>query len=135
MKTVLICGDRDWDNWRLIQEILEKVPIDIYGTLIHGGASGADKIAHNFASRLGFRIIPYLADWNNHGRSAGPIRNNKMLKEGQPDLVIAFHNDLQHSKGTKHMVEIALKASNQGPKVIEIICISEGQDYSNLVIE
>jgi hypothetical protein len=28
----------------------------------------------------------------------------------KPDLVLAFHADLAHSKGTKHMVGIARKA-------------------------
>jgi hypothetical protein len=33
-----------------------------------------------------------------------------MLTEGSPDLVLAFHDDLERSKGTKHMVGIARKA-------------------------
>ena len=33
-----------------------------------------------------------------------------MLDEGKPDLVIAFHNDLPKSKGTKDMVKRAQKA-------------------------
>jgi hypothetical protein len=135
MKTVLICGDRDWKNSVLIDEVISLIPKDKYDTIIHGDAKGADSLADIIGRVYGFTVIKYPADWNNHGRSAGPIRNNKMLKEGKPDLVIAFHNDLQHSKGTKHMVEIALKASNQGPKIIEIICIDESLDISKLVIE
>ena len=30
-----------------------------------------------------------------------------MLKEGDPDVVIAFNDDLENSKGTRDMVKIA----------------------------
>jgi len=33
-----------------------------------------------------------------------------MIEEGLPTHVIAYHNDIQNSKGTKHMVSISLKA-------------------------
>lgn len=59
-------------------------------------------------------VIVYHADWNAHGRSAGPIRNAKMLAEGKPDLVVAFPG----GKGTAHMVGIARKA---GVPVVEML--------------
>jgi hypothetical protein len=45
-------------------------------------------------------VIAMPADWANHGKAAGPIRNRKML-DLKPDLVLAFHADLTNSKGTK----------------------------------
>ena len=48
----------------------------------------------------------YPADWDRHGKAAGPIRNQRMIDTGV-DLVVAFHDDLEHSKGTGHMVKIA----------------------------
>lgn len=42
----------------------------------------------------------YLADWNTHGNSAGPIRNKQMLDEGKPDLILAFPG----GKGTADMI-------------------------------
>ena len=32
-----------------------------------------------------------------------------MLVEGKPDIVVAFHNEIENSKGTKNMVNQALK--------------------------
>jgi hypothetical protein len=32
------------------------------------------------------------------------------LDEGKPDLVLAFHNDIEHSKGTADMVRRAARA-------------------------
>jgi hypothetical protein len=31
-----------------------------------------------------------MAEWERLGRKAGPIRNQRMLEEGKPDLVVAF---------------------------------------------
>ena len=33
-----------------------------------------------------------------------------MLEEGKPDKVLAFHEDIESSKGTKHMVKISQEA-------------------------
>ena len=33
-----------------------------------------------------------------------------MLDQGKPSLVLAFHDDIENSKGTKHMVKIAREA-------------------------
>jgi hypothetical protein len=42
-------------------------------------------------------------------RVAGPIRNQQMLDEGHPDLVIAFHDNMSESRGTRDMVGRAIK--------------------------
>ena len=49
----------------------------------------------------------YMADWKRLGRKAGPIRNQRMLVEGKPDLVVAFPG----GKGTAGMVTLARNAS------------------------
>jgi hypothetical protein len=40
-------------------------------------------------------------------KAAGPIRNEQMLVDEQPDLVVACHDHLERSKGTVDMVERA----------------------------
>lgn len=75
--------------------------------LIHGAARGADKLADEIGKELGFEIIACPADWNLHGRAAGPIRNEQMLKH-KPDLVLAF--PLEDSRGTWDMVRKAQSA-------------------------
>lgn len=109
---VLICGSRHW---------AKPVPVDVvvggfkavYGTetvIIHGAAQGADSMAGSAAHRHGLDCEPYPADWDTHGKSAGPLRNQRMLDEGKPEVVVAFTNDLPGSKGTADMVRRALKA-------------------------
>jgi len=105
---VLVCGDRNWTNIHAIWRHLVGLSKDTI--IIEGEARGVDSLAREVAESLGMKVMPFPADWNKHGRAAGPIRNIQMLKEGKPDLVLAFHPDLEKSKGTKHMVEISKKA-------------------------
>lgn len=107
---VLVSGSRDWTNTTLILECLKALYYDGYDTLIEGEAKGADTIAKNCGRYLGMTVLPFPADWKKYRRAAGPIRNQKMLTDGKPDLVIAFHNNITESKGTKDMIERAKKA-------------------------
>jgi hypothetical protein len=74
-------------------------------TIIHGAARGADTLAGLFAKMFGTKVEAYPADWDTHGKAAGPIRNQQMLDEGKPDLVVAFPG----GAGTKHMKETAAR--------------------------
>lgn len=74
--------------------------------VIHGDAKGADRMAGEWAEMHCIPVTKFPASWNLHKRAAGPIRNEKMLKEGKPDLVIAFPG----GNGTKHMVKISKEA-------------------------
>lgn len=107
---VLICGDREYKNIECIRSWLCKLQDWGYTTVIEGEARGADSIARDEARKMNFIIEPYPAQWNRFGKAAGPIRNYRMLTEGKPNLVIAFHGDINNSKGTKNMIEIADKA-------------------------
>jgi hypothetical protein len=105
---VLICGSRHWtDTDAVVQEVAMLVP----GTVvIHGDAPGADRIAGATAEARGLQVVRFPADWERHGRAAGPIRNRQMLREGKPDLVLAFTADLERSQGTRDMVRQAQRA-------------------------
>lgn len=109
---VLVCGDRNWNNMNIIERELRKLPSDTI--IIHGAAKGADTIAKFVAERIGLEIINegkgFPADWKRYGRAAGPIRNQQMINEGKPDLVLAFHENISESVGTKDMVERARKS-------------------------
>lgn len=104
---VLICGDRDWWNCRKIAKRILELPS--CAVVIHGACRGADRIAGNAAFNRGLVVREYPAQWKKYGPAAGPIRNKRMLDE-KPDLVIAFHSNLDDSRGTKNMVNLARKA-------------------------
>ena len=108
---VLICGDRLWANFELILRELSKVQQERgIEVVIEGEAKGADTLGRAAAERLGIPVLKFPADWRRHGLSAGPVRNRQMLREGKPTLVLAFHNFIDNSKGTKHMVSVAREA-------------------------
>ena len=82
---------------------LRKMKPDI---VVEGGAKGADSLAKKVANKLGIEVREYPAEWDKYGRAAGPIRNQEMLGE-KPDLVLAFHSNIEKSKGTKNMITLA----------------------------
>lgn len=109
MRKVLVTGDRNWTDEHLIETVLlmEK---DLYKDdlqVCHGAARGADAITGNVCAKHGITVIAFPADWGRYGRAAGPIRNRQMLDEFKPDIVYAFHDHLEKSKGTRDMVKIA----------------------------
>lgn len=123
---VLVTGARDYVHRRLIWTILDgflaQAGADEEVVVIEGQCpkGGADKFAEEWAKAHAPRVdhLPFPADWKRFAKSAGPIRNRRMLKEGRPTVVLAFHDDLAHSSGTKNMVEIAERAV--GVTVIKI---------------
>lgn len=105
---VVVCGSRFWRDASAIRRELRQLPPG--SVVLHGGCRGADAIAGQVARELGFEVEVYPAQWRRFGKRAGPIRNAFVLREEKPDLVLAFHEDLARSKGTKDMVERAVRA-------------------------
>lgn len=110
---VLVTGSRTFTNTKLMYNALSSIQnSDV--TLVHGGCRGADKIAENIGKELGFKIEEHLANWDKHGKSAGPIRNIEMLNSGI-DLVLAF--PIGESRGTRDCIK---KAVNKSIPVIKV---------------
>ena len=108
---VLVCGGRDYDNRERVRRTLDAAleaarSAGKVAVIIHGNARGADLLADQYARERSLKVIPFPADWNLHGRRAGPIRNIKMLTESQPHVIIAFKG----GNGTAHMVRIGKEA-------------------------
>jgi hypothetical protein len=101
---VIACGGRAYEDDVIVDIVLDhlhrKTPVTL---LIHGGATGADVLARSWAMRRGVPTDTYPAAWQHHGLAAGHIRNGWMLREGQPDLVVAFPG----GDGTADMVRQA----------------------------
>lgn len=99
----IVCGGRNYNDYVALSNVLDKLGVDY---VICGGASGADALARQWADE---RVIPvdvYCAEWKKYGRSAGPRRNQQMLDEGRPDLIVAFEG----GRGTADMVRKARDA-------------------------
>jgi len=118
---VCICGDRNYTCIENIEKeiLLLKEKYNDNLLIITGKCQGVDNLAERVSIKHNIKHIEYPADWKKYGKAAGPIRNKQMIQEGKPELVIAFHNNIKHSKGTKNMVNQCL-AEN-----IEVILIEE----------
>jgi len=87
---LLVCGGRDFADGKALRRWMnEAVSEHKHVLVIHGGARGADALAGQIAKQAGIGCQVFPALWEKHGRSAGPIRNQQMLDEGKPDLVLA----------------------------------------------
>lgn len=116
MKTILITGDRGWTDTKIIQFALSRISQqynfnDII--VVHGAAKGADTIADIEAKKLYFTTISVPANWEFYGKRAGVFRNHKMFDTWKPDIILAFHNNIQKSKGTKEMIKYALSKGHK----------------------
>lgn len=103
---VLVCGGRDYHDHAEVYRVLDLVDRKRgITTIIHGAAKGADLIGSAWAQDRDKDEAPFPADWS-LGRKAGPVRNQYMLDEGKPDVVIAFPG----GRGTADMVSRAKRA-------------------------
>lgn len=107
MRTVIICGGRDFADWEKLSRALdEEHATNPIGLVIHGAAPGADTLAESWAGSRSVKTQRFIAYWRSEGRAAGPKRNARMLAEGQPDEVLAFPG----GKGTADMIRQATEA-------------------------
>ena len=110
--TVLVCGGRNYGLTYEEQEHIFKILHSIHdrrgiGTVVEGGAKGADAVASYWAKVNFVLNKQYKADWKHYGKRAGIVRNIQMLEEEDIDLVIAFPG----GRGTGDMVHRALVAN------------------------
>lgn len=110
MRKILCCGDRDWTDWHTIrEELLVYASQEIL--VVHGDCRGADRMCAFVAKEYGCQVDPNPANWDLYGKAAGAIRNRAMLKKHSDiERVLAFHDHLELSKGTKDMVAVATAA-------------------------
>ena len=71
--------------------------------VISGTASGADRLGEAWAAKSGVPCERFPADWNRHGKAAGPIRNEQMADHAE--ALIALWDGA--SRGTAHMINAA----------------------------
>jgi len=111
---VIVCGSRGWHDRKRIADRLYDLPVT--STIVHGGARGADRIAHQEAEKLGLLIEAHPADWDGFTREdaeewgkkgAGRKRNAKMVALGA-DLCLAFWDG--RSTGTQDTMDRARAA-------------------------
>jgi hypothetical protein len=121
---VVVCGGRRFNDRNLLFTELDKLHTAYWiDQIINGGSGGADKLAREWARRNHVALATYPAEWDRYGRRAGPIRNQQMLDEEKPDVVLAFPG----GDGTADMVR---RARSVGVCLIEI----KEQSYADYIL-
>lgn len=101
---IVVSGTRTITDVRAIERVLSQ-HIAVKDTVITGGCRGPDRIAHEYARRYFAGTEVFDADWDTHGKAAGPIRNGKMMDEA--DVLVAFWDGA--SLGTRNAIDQARK--------------------------
>lgn len=111
-RVVLVCGGRCYTDSATLRAVLDAVSPTL---VIAGCAKGADKLAHEWAQSRGVPSQRFRAEWKKFGVSAGPRRNERMLREGKPSLVVAF-------EGGRRTADMVRKAQDAG---VPQFCVPE----------
>ncbi len=119
---ILVTGSRDWDDWETLSRALDselvrlrltsRPGVELRVTVVHGGCpTGADAMASQWAARQPRGVIASVevhpAEWKRFGRSAGPKRNDLMVKAGA-NVCMAFIKNNSH--GASGCLALAKKA-------------------------
>ena len=104
MLKVIIAGGRDFNNYSLLSEKLDKLFSQRNDVVIVSGmAKGADTLAVKYADDKKIRVSEFKAEWLKYGYSSGFRRNVEMARFA--DACVCFWDG--KSSGTKHMIETA----------------------------
>lgn len=113
---VLVCGGREFKDADFIFAELDRLHEQFhFVTIIEGDARGVDRIAGDWARARGVELVEYPADWANEGRHAALIRNERMLREEKPDLVIAFPGRQGTSHTCWHAEKLGIRVLTSAP--------------------
>lgn len=75
-KVIVVTGGRDYHRHYRINNILTEIQPSL---VVQGGARGADRGAEMWAQKNAVPCLRVPADWELHGKSAGPKRNGLMI--------------------------------------------------------
>lgn len=119
---VIIAGSRYYSDYEKLRSTCDRLlsrklaDPDCLVIVVSGGAPGADSLGERYAKERGLAVERFPADWDAHGRAAGPIRNEQMASVA--DALIAFPLEGAANRGTYNMVRLAKERDLQ-VRVIE----------------
>ena len=104
---IIIAGSRSVTDYKTVEKFItithSAVVLD---EIVSGCALGVDKFGEQYAKQGGIPVAKFPANWGEHGKSAGFIRNKQMADYA--DALIAIWNG--ESRGTKHMIDTMLSS-------------------------
>ena len=103
MRTI-IAGSRTLDDRLGIFALLDRSYPFVISEVVSGCARGVDQIGEDWARSKGLPVRLFPANWEKYGKAAGYLRNEEMAKHASA-LIAIWDGE---SKGTKHMIDLAL---------------------------
>lgn len=119
MKTLLVTGSRDFTDQAQFDLIMDEfLKTNHFDVIVAGGCRGTDLMAKSYAARRCYYFVefPILTwEWEKYPRSAGPMRNARMIQLMQPSHCVAF---------------LLMGAKNAGTKNCSSLCLDAGIDVT-----
>ena len=88
---VLICAGRHYADTKMSRQVLDAYhrlhPVRV---LIHGGSQFLGSDIEDWAREVEVDVVRYPPNWQRHGKQAERHRNQFMLTDSRPDVVIAL---------------------------------------------
>jgi hypothetical protein len=113
---LIIAGSRDLDDRHTVAPFIDayvKAQGSYPAVILSGACSGVDAIGEWWASHYGTPVERYPADWDKHGKAAGPVRNAKMVANADALLVI-------HWKGSRGSADVRRQAEAAGLAIVDV---------------
>ena len=125
---VLVYGGREWDDQETMDRVLDTLH-EQYGftEVIEGGQVsydkanfehmwGADYQARQWATGRRINIRTFMARWRQEGLAAGPIRNQRMIDEGKPEIAV-------HFPGGRGTTDMSRRLEAAGIQIIDALTV------------
>lgn len=96
---VIVAGSRSIESLGVVKKAIEDSGFEIT-EIVSGRAKGVDRLGEHYALVKSIPTKLFPADWDKHGKAAGPMRNREMADYA--DAAVIIWDGV--STGTKHMI-------------------------------
>jgi hypothetical protein len=105
MIRLIIAGSRNFNDYETLKSVCDRAieHIDVQIKIISGTARGADQLGERYATERNFPLKKFPANWEEHGKKAGYLRNLEMARYASHAII--FWDG--QSKGTESMIRLA----------------------------
>ena len=84
---VIIAGGRNITDYELVWHAIDAAGFEIT-EVVSGAARGVDELGEQYALEYDLPVRRFPADWNAHGKMAGPLRNGAMAQYADALILI-----------------------------------------------
>ncbi len=100
---VIIAGSRNYHNYAAVKLAVNLSGFDIT-EIVSGHAAGVDSLGERFGAENNIPVSIFAAKWSEHGRAAGPFRNEQMSLYSHA-LILIWNNKSSGSANMKMNAE------------------------------